>query len=75
MADIGQISPTKHDGDEPPGYSCEVSCVDWYGNARPIFIEQMAYALMGTELVEARPAADRIEVLRRLLLTKPDAAD
>ena len=75
LADIGQISPTKHDGDEPPGYSCEVSCVDWYGNARPIFIEQMAYALMGTELVEARPAADRIEVLRRLLLTKPDAAD
>lgn len=77
LADIGQISPTKHegDGDAPPGYSCEVSCVDWYGNARPIFIETLAYALMGTELVEARPEANAITELRRLLLTQPDATD
>jgi hypothetical protein len=75
LADIGQISPAMHDGDEPEGYTCEVSCVDWYGNARPIFIEDMAYALMGTELVEARPSADRIVELRRLLLTRPDVLD
>ncbi len=76
LRDIGQISPTKHEeGEEPEGYTCEVSCIDWYGNARPIFIEQMAYALMGTELVEAQPSADSITVRRRLLLTQPDAVE
>lgn len=33
---------------------CKASCVDWYGNARPIFIGDRAYALMGYELVEGR---------------------
>jgi Beta propeller domain len=34
--------------------ACKASCVDWYGNARPIFIGNRAYALMGYELVEGR---------------------
>lgn len=34
--------------------ACKASCVDWYGNARPIFIGDRAYALMGYELVEGR---------------------
>jgi len=29
-----------------------VSCVDWYGNARPIFFRGRIFALMGYELVE-----------------------
>lgn len=36
---------------------CEVSCVDWYGNARPIFYKGRVFALLGYELVEG--AVDR----------------
>lgn len=31
---------------------CAVSCVDWYGNARPIFYRDRLFALLGYELVE-----------------------
>lgn len=31
---------------------CEASCVDWYGNSRPIFFGTRTFALMGYELVE-----------------------
>lgn len=31
---------------------CETSCVDWYGNARPIFYRDRVFALLGYELVE-----------------------
>jgi hypothetical protein len=34
--------------------SCKASCTDWYGNARPIFIGERVFALMGYELVEGR---------------------
>ncbi len=36
---------TNHDG-------CRASCVDWYGNARPIFAKGRIFALMGYDLVE-----------------------
>jgi hypothetical protein len=32
--------------------NCVASCVDWYGNARPIFIGDRVFALLGYELVE-----------------------
>jgi hypothetical protein len=31
---------------------CVASCLDWYGNARPIFIRERVFALLGYELVE-----------------------
>lgn len=31
---------------------CRASCVDWYGNARPIFLRGRIFALLGYELVE-----------------------
>lgn len=46
--------------------NCKASCVDWYGNARPIFIGNRVYALMGYELVEGRVIGDSIVELRRL---------
>jgi hypothetical protein len=52
-----------------PGYRCEVSCVDWYGNSRPIFTGGRIFALMGTELVEGRLEAGRIAPIGRLDLT------
>jgi Beta propeller domain len=46
--------------------ACQVSCVDWYGNARPIFIGERVYALMGYELVEGRVYDDALVELRRV---------
>jgi hypothetical protein len=36
---------------------CHASCVDWYGNARPIFVGDRVLALMGYEIVEGRVQA------------------
>jgi hypothetical protein len=36
---------------------CKASCVDWYGNARPIFLGDRVLALMGYEIVEGRVQA------------------
>jgi hypothetical protein len=48
---------------------CKASCVDWYGNARPIFMGDRVLALMGYELVEGRVRGgvfgESIEELRR----------
>ena len=43
---------TGHDG-------CRAGCVDWYGNARPLFIGDRVFALLGYELVEGRVQAAR----------------
>jgi hypothetical protein len=45
---------------------CKASCIDWYGNARPIFIEDRVFALLGYELVEGRIRGGRIRELWRL---------
>jgi len=39
--------------------TCETSCVDWYGNTRPIFLGSRVFALMGSELSEVtlRPSS------------------
>ncbi len=34
--------------------TCRTSCVDWYGNSRPLFIGDRVMALLGHELVESR---------------------
>lgn len=44
---------------------CTVSCVDWYGNARPIFYKRRVYALLGYELVEGSIDRGQIQELRR----------
>ncbi|HKR62029.1 MAG TPA: beta-propeller domain-containing protein [Pyrinomonadaceae bacterium] len=31
---------------------CRASCVDWYGNARPLFLRGRVFALLGYEIVE-----------------------
>lgn len=45
---------------------CKASCVDWYGNARPIFIEDRVFALLGYELVEGRIRGGRMRELWRV---------
>jgi PAS domain-containing protein len=46
--------------------ACRASCVDWYGNARPLFINGRIFALLGYELVEGRLRDGRLEEVRRI---------
>lgn len=50
---------------------CVASCVDWYGDARPIFLGGRVFALLGYELVEGRERGARIREVRRVDLTPP----
>jgi hypothetical protein len=54
---------------------CKASCVDWYGNARPIFLGERVLALMGYELVEGRLVngvfSESIEERRRVDYLQP----
>jgi Beta propeller domain len=49
---------------------CKASCVDWYGNARPIFMGERIFALLGYELIEgslmAQAWGERIDERRRV---------
>ncbi|KEO91664.1 hypothetical protein EH31_03045 [Erythrobacter longus] len=46
--------------------ACIASCVDWYGNARPIFMGNRIFALMGYEIVEGDMSDGRIREARRV---------
>jgi hypothetical protein len=64
----------RDDHDNPNGYVCEVSCVNWYGNTRPIFTDGRIFALTGTELIEGRRSdashyGEQVEEVQRLDLT------
>jgi hypothetical protein len=63
----------EEDEDGVPGYSCEVSCIDWYGNSRPIFTDGRIFGLAGTELIEGRLEQGRMREVQRLniALAKP----
>jgi hypothetical protein len=45
---------------------CRASCVDWYGNARPLFLRNRVFALLGYEIVEGQLTAGRIRESRRI---------
>ncbi len=45
---------------------CRASCVDWYGNARPLFLRGRVFALLGYELVEGTLDDGRMHELRRV---------
>ena len=84
FAALGQLQASD-DGVRDDG--CKASCVDWYGNARPIFLGDRVLALMGYEIVEGRlqaggwrfdeptgaPSAEQI-VERRRVSFAPNAA-
>jgi len=53
-----------------PGFNrddgCRASCVDWYGNARPLFVRGRVFALLGYEIVEGTITAKHIVESRRI---------
>lgn len=74
IASIGELTSgagEDADGEDIPGYECEVSCIDWYGNSRPIFTDGRVFGLTGTELVEGRIENGRIREIRRLNIAVP----
>jgi beta propeller domain-containing protein len=46
--------------------ACRASCVDWYGNARPLFFQGRVLALLGYEIVEGAIDDGRMRELRRV---------
>jgi hypothetical protein len=51
--------------------NCQASCVDWYGNARPIFLGGRIFALLGYELVEGELVRGRIREVARTSFAPP----
>jgi hypothetical protein len=45
--------------------ACRASCVDWYGNARPLFLRGRVFALLGYEIVEGALDDGRMRETRR----------
>ena len=45
---------------------CRASCVDWYGNARPLFLQGRVFALLGYEVVEGVLRDGQIREVRRI---------
>ena len=46
--------------------ACRASCVDWYGNARPLFLRNRIFALLGYEIVEGTLVGEQIRESRRV---------
>jgi hypothetical protein len=68
LASLGALEAT----DERNGlYRCEVSCVDWYGNTRALFIGSRVFALSATELIEGQVSDGAMAELRRVNLSVP----
>jgi hypothetical protein len=62
LSPLGELAASQ----EPDEDGCKASCDDWYGNARPIFLRDRTFALMGYELVEGRVTAGGIVERRRI---------
>ncbi|HLL85164.1 MAG TPA: beta-propeller domain-containing protein, partial [Longimicrobium sp.] len=62
FTELGDLSARPANDDD----GCRASCVDWYGNARPLFLRGRIFALMGYELVEGAEDDGRIREVRRV---------
>jgi hypothetical protein len=60
--ELGELEARGPQGND----ACKASCVDWYGNARPIFAGGRVFALLGYELVEGRLSDNGINEVRRV---------
>ena len=62
LTEVGALASQDSNVDD----ACRASCVDWYGNSRPLFIRDRVFALMGYELVEGRVEDGRIVEVGRV---------
>jgi len=61
--ELGELSAQS---DKAVDDACRASCVDWYGNSRPIFVRGRVLALLGYEIVEGGLRDGRMEEMRRI---------
>ena len=61
--ELGELSAQ---ADKAIDDKCRASCIDWYGNARPLFLRGRMFALLGYELVEGKLESGRMQELRRI---------
>nr|MDQ2936852.1 beta-propeller domain-containing protein [Acidobacteriota bacterium] len=61
--EVGELTAR---GDKAVDDACRASCVDWYGNARPLFIRGRLLALLGYEIVEGSLDGGRVRESRRV---------
>lgn len=54
---------------------CVASCIDWYGDARPIFVGERIFALLGYELVEGRPEGRTLREIGRISFAPTGSSD
>src|SRR5882724_542972 len=54
------------DSDKAIDDGCRASCVDWYGNSRPLFVRGRVLALLGYEIVEGTFKDGRMQETRRI---------
>lgn len=64
LTELGDLSASAS-GNGGMDDRCKASCVDWYGNARPLFLRGRVFALLGYEVVEGRIANGAIGEVRR----------
>ncbi len=65
LTDLGALASATEANERLLDDQCQFSCVDWYGNARPIFYGDRIFALLGYELVEGQRADNKIIETRR----------
>lgn len=66
LADLGELDATSTNSVND---NCVASCVDWYGNARPIFLRGRIFALLGYEIVEGQERNGQILEVQRANFT------
>jgi hypothetical protein len=61
LSDAGVLAAAARQAED----GCRASCVDWYGDARPLFIDGRVFALLGYEIVEGALAGGLVSERRR----------
>jgi hypothetical protein len=75
LSELGTLDSSAGSRIDPSIDRCKVSCVDWYGNSRPLFLRGRVFALMGYEIVEGRVNGNGIGELRRISFAPQPPAD
>ena len=64
---LGLVDMASH---AKPEAECELSCYDWYGNARLFFVGERIFALSADQLVELRLEGNTLQTVARIRLQK-----
>ncbi len=63
LEEVGELAARS---DKAVDDACRASCVDWYGNSRPLFVHGRVLALMGYEIVEGTIGEGHMREVRRV---------